>query len=68
MRKLLICLFVLSPLWAYAETAEEKGLAIATEADKRNTGWGDQQARLSISSFGTCPSPTRGPRIQPSMA
>ena len=25
-----------------AETAEEKGLAIAIEADKRDQGWGDQ--------------------------
>ncbi len=29
-----------------AQTAEEKGLAIAVEADKRDTGWGDQQATL----------------------
>jgi len=27
-------------------TAEERGLAIAIEADKRDTGWGDQQANL----------------------
>lgn len=27
---------------ALAETAEEKGLAIAVEADKRDKGWGDQ--------------------------
>ena len=26
----------------FAETAEEKGLAIAVEADKRDQGWGDQ--------------------------
>ena len=32
----------------FAETAEEKGLAIALEADKRDTGWGDQQARLEM--------------------
>jgi len=31
---------------AIAETAEEKGLAIVKEADKRDTGWGDQQAEL----------------------
>ena len=29
-----------------AETAEEKGLAIAIEADKRDSGWGDQQVSL----------------------
>lgn len=27
---------------SFAETAEEKGLAIAVEADKRDQGWGDQ--------------------------
>jgi len=32
----------------HAETAEEKGLAIAVEADKRDTGWGDQQAQLEM--------------------
>ena len=26
----------------FAETPEEKGLAIAIEADKRDQGWGDQ--------------------------
>jgi len=31
---------------ALAETAEEKGLAIATEADKRDIGWGDSEANL----------------------
>ena len=31
-----------------AETAEEKGLAITVEADKRDTGWGDQQASLEM--------------------
>ncbi|VAW95153.1 Outer membrane lipoprotein-sorting protein [hydrothermal vent metagenome] len=29
-----------------AETAEDKGLAISVEADKRDTGWGDQRATL----------------------
>jgi len=31
---------------AYAETAEEKGLAIAVEADKRDLGWGDSQSNM----------------------
>lgn len=31
-----------------AETAEEKGLAIATEADRRNSGWKDQKADLEM--------------------
>ena len=42
-----MCL-TLSPLNALAETAEEKGLAIAVEADKRNSGWQDQQADLTM--------------------
>ena len=33
---------------AYAETPEEKGLAIANEADKRDTGWTDQVANMSM--------------------
>lgn len=32
----------------YAETPEEKGLAIANEADKRDTGWTDQIADMSM--------------------
>ena len=31
---------------AWAETAEEKGLAIAEEADRRDSGWGDQEAEM----------------------
>lgn len=41
----------LSPLFsanAIAETAEEKGLAIAIEADKRNTGWKDTSADMTM--------------------
>ena len=30
------------------EDAKEKGLAIAVEADKRDTGWGDQRASLQM--------------------
>lgn len=41
---LLACL----PLFAVAETPEEKGLAIAKEADKRDTGWQDQTASLEM--------------------
>jgi len=32
----------------YAETAEEKGLAIAIEADKRDQGWGDQATVMKM--------------------
>ena len=42
--KVIILLFslVAFPGVVFAETAEEKGLAIAIEADKRDQGWGDQ--------------------------
>lgn len=33
---------------AYADADEDKGLLIAKEADKRDTGWGDQQATLEM--------------------
>lgn len=36
------------PLSAIAQTAEERGLAIAMEADKRDTGWSDQTAALKM--------------------
>jgi hypothetical protein len=36
------------PTFSWAETAEEKGLAIAVEADQRDTGWGDQTASLRM--------------------
>lgn len=32
----------------FAETPEEKGLAIAIEADKRDSGWGDQTVTLKM--------------------
>ncbi len=32
----------------FAETAEEKGLAIAIEADKRDQGWGDQATVMKM--------------------
>jgi outer membrane lipoprotein-sorting protein len=50
------CLSILLPLSlavlvstsALAETAEEKGLAIAKEADKRDTGWKDMTAQMKM--------------------
>lgn len=36
----------LMPLPAQAQTAEEKGLAIAIEADRRDTGFGDTTAKM----------------------
>lgn len=46
MRKLMLCVALLLPSFTYAETPEEKGLAIALEADKRDTGWVDNTADL----------------------
>lgn len=43
---LLISTLLLAPAAAYAETAEEKGLAIAVEADKRDTGFEDFTANM----------------------
>jgi len=56
MKKTMIttCLSILLPLnalvlsTAWAETPEEKGLAIAKEADKRDTGWKDQTANMKM--------------------
>jgi len=36
------------PNLVFAETPEEKGLAIAVEADKRDTGWKDQRSDLEM--------------------
>ncbi len=36
------------PSFAMAETAEEKGLAIAVEADRRDSGWQDQTATMEM--------------------
>jgi len=44
--KLLFLIMLFSPAIVMAESAEEKGLAIAQEADKRDTGFGDSKADL----------------------
>jgi outer membrane lipoprotein-sorting protein len=46
--KALIPFIVLIPLTGYAQTPEQKGLAIAIEADKRDTGFGDSVAELTM--------------------
>lgn len=50
MKKLLLILPLLSllPLSAVAGTPEEKGLAIAVEADERDRGWGDSRAGMKM--------------------
>lgn len=48
-KRILPILLLILPLHnATAETAEEKGLTIAIEADKRDTGWIDQTADLKM--------------------
>jgi len=47
-KHLLLLLCIVLPVSAYAETAEEKGLAIAVEADKRDIGWGDQTSSMNM--------------------
>lgn len=48
MQKALLILSLLSllPVSTFAETAEEKGLAIAKEAEQRNTGWENSKAKM----------------------
>lgn len=46
--QLLIGLSLFLPAMLMAETPEERGLAIAQEADRRDTGWGDQTANLKM--------------------
>ncbi len=41
-------LVLLLPGWTVAQTAEEKGLAIAMEADRRDQGWQDQATRSKM--------------------
>jgi outer membrane lipoprotein-sorting protein len=43
-----LCLLVLYPLFALAETPAEKGLAIAVEADARDKGFGDSTAGMDM--------------------
>ncbi len=49
MKSFLLCLTVfLLPVYAIAETAEEKGLAIAREADSRGDGFGDHVSNMDM--------------------
>ena len=43
---LLLTLLVLLPLEAFSKTAEQRGYEIASEADKRDTGWRDSSANI----------------------
>lgn len=45
---LLLALSILPPLEAVADAAADKGLQIATEADRRDSGWVDMQAALEM--------------------
>ncbi len=44
----LVIAFIIIPVVALAETPEEKGLAIAREADRRDTGFGDFTADMTM--------------------
>lgn len=46
--RMVIGISLILPVIVLAETPEEKGLAIAKEADRRDTGWGDQTANLKM--------------------
>jgi len=46
---LIVFIMFLLSLTVMAETPEEKGMAIAIEADKRDTGWSDQKASMKMS-------------------
>ena len=49
MSRLLVSLFgLLLSVFSFAETAEEKGLAIAIESDKRDQGWVDSRVSLEM--------------------
>ncbi len=48
MRLPILLLTLALPFSVFAQTAEEKGLEIAIEADKRDIGWGDFQANLKM--------------------
>lgn len=51
MRRLFLLMLLSTPLAvpsAVAETAEERGLAIAVEMDRRDSGWGDQSADMRM--------------------
>ena len=48
MNKLILIIMCLLPLGVTAQTAEEKGLEIAVEADKRDAGFGDLSSLLTM--------------------
>jgi len=48
MRKYGFLIVLLFSSWAMAETAEEKGKAIAVETDRRDIGWQDSRAEMEM--------------------
>ena len=48
MYKLLTALLLILPTSVYPQTPQEKGLAIAVEADKRDSGWQDSTANMRM--------------------
>ena len=45
---ILLASCLILPVLSFAQTAQEKGLSIAIEADKRDSGWHDQSSRLHM--------------------
>ena len=48
MRLILLLLLSTMSIYSGAETAEEKGLAISREADRRDSGWVDSEAAMNM--------------------
>ncbi len=46
--RVLLLMLILLPGAAMAQTAEEKGLAIVKEADRRDTGWKDVKSKMKM--------------------
>lgn len=47
-RAVVILLFLFLPVTAMAQSPEEKGLAIALEQEKRDSGWGDSTSEMEM--------------------
>ena len=54
MRKVLLTLSLLTllPVSLHAQTPEQKGLQIAQEAERRNTGWENSKAKMVMTLIG----------------
>lgn len=48
MKKVILFALLLAPVFVYAQTAEEKGMEIAVEADKRDNGFLDVASKMTM--------------------